>query len=104
MEENKDKKIDEFLNIENNIDFSWNDDEDLITKEDLDKLIKMEDELVRITLSKTREKNKGRTIMSMERYRDYIYSAHLDGSLGMTYDEVNETHRKLYGCDFDPKF
>ena len=103
MEENKDKKIDEFLNIENNIDFSWNDDEDLITKEDLDKLIKDEDEMVRITLSKSPSNNR-KSSLSMNEYRKRRYESYLDGTLGMSYDEVNETHRNLYGCDFEPKF
>lgn len=103
--ENNNKKINELTsNDKRIINFGWNDDEELISNNELNELVKKESNKIKENLEKSNKSNKGRIIMSMEKYRDMMYSAYKDGTLGMSYDEINKTHNKLYGCDFEPKF
>lgn len=103
MEEKDNKKINEFVS-KNEINFGWNDDEELISGEELERRVGNERIMISEKLSSQNKSNKGRRIISMERFREKAYNAHLNNTLQMSYDEINVIHIKMYGCDFEPKF
>lgn len=89
-----DKEYDEFFNIINDEDDDISEEE--IIKYENTKRLSQHEQIKSLTTRKT-------PMLSMEQYRNRIMKHKENGDLTKTYDEINISHNKLYGCDFEPK-